>query len=100
MNDKNIHKVNLYIKYGILGSLCYGFGDWIIIYGDPTHSSDLKFFTNGTANIPQWRYSLSMFIVFPGIIFYGIGLFSLGELINEDKYKKIYHYLNIFGLTS
>ena len=41
-----------------------------------------------------------MFIVFPGIIFYGIGLFSLEELINDDKYKKIYHYLNIFGLTS
>ena len=100
MKNKNIQRIGSSIKYGIMGSLLYGFGDWLIIYGDPTHSSDLKFLTNGTANIPQWRYSLSMFIVFPGIIFYGIGLFSLEELINEDKYKKIYHYLNIFGLTS
>ena len=71
-----------------------------MIYGNPKYYGNLLWLTDGTANIPQWRYSLSMFLAFPGIIFYGIALFSLEDLIIKNKYKKIYHYLNIFGLTS
>ena len=70
-----------------------------MMYGDPTHISNLSWLTKGTSNIPQWRYSFSMVLAYPGIIFYGIALFSLEGFIYEDKYKKIYHYLNIFGLT-
>ena len=36
---------------------------------------------------------------FPGIIFYGIALFCLESLIKPEKTRKIYHYLNVFGLT-
>ena len=81
--------------------LCYAFGDWIMIYGDPNNLSKLKLkiLTKGTASIPQWRYSLSMFMTFPGTILYGIGLFSIENFIYEEKHQKIYHYLNIFGLT-
>ena len=99
MKNINIQKTNLSLKYGILGCLCYGFGDWLMIYGNPTHFGKLIWLTKGTANIPQWRYSLSMFLAFPGIIFYGIALFAIEDFINEKKHKKRYHYLNIFGLT-
>ena len=98
---KNINKETLKSSLicGILGCICYGTGDWLMIYGDPTSTSKLKFLTKGTANIPQWRYSLSLFLSFPGIILYGIALFSIENFIFEEKNKKIYHYLNIFGLT-
>ena len=40
-----------------------------------------------------------MTLAFPGIIFYGIALFAIEKYIKTDKNKKVYHYLNAFGLT-
>ena len=39
---------------GILGCLCFGAGDWLMMYGDPTYAGKLKWLTIGTASIPQW----------------------------------------------
>ena len=51
---------------GILGCLCYGGGDWLMMYGDPTCAGKLFWLTTGTAQIPQWRYVLGLTImVFP-----------------------------------
>lgn len=84
---------------GILGCLCYGGGDWLMMYGDPTHMGNLIWLTEGTAQIPQWRYILAMALAFPGIILYGTALFAVEKYIREYKNKKVYHYLNAFGLT-
>ena len=84
---------------GIFGCLCYGGGDWLMMYGDPAHSGKLIWLTTGTANIPQWRYILAMSLAFPGIILYGIALFSAQNYIRDNKERRIYHYLNIFGLA-
>ncbi len=84
---------------GMLGCLCYGGGDWLMIYGNPAFHGTLPWLTEGTAMIPQWRYNLAMILAFPGIILYGIALFAIEKYILEDRYKKIYHYLNAFGLT-
>ena len=101
MKNLNRKKLSTSLICGIIGSLCYGFGDWIMIYGDPVKLANLKLsiLTKGTANISQWRYSLSMLMAFIGILFYGTALFSIEDFIIEEKSKKIYHYLNIFGLT-
>lgn len=40
-----------------------------------------------------------MALAFPGIILYGIALFAVEKYIREDKDRKVYHYLNVFGLT-
>ena len=84
---------------GILGCLCYGGGDWLMMYADPSHPGAVSWLTDGTAVIPQWRYDLAMALAFPGIILYGIALFSLQSYIKNEKGRKIYHYLNAFGLT-
>ena len=84
---------------GILGCLFYGGGDWLMMYGDPSYTGKLIWLTAGTAQIPQWRYVLAMVLAFPGIIFYGIALFAVQEYIRDEKHKKVYHYLNAFGLT-
>lgn len=84
---------------GILGCLCYGSGDWLMMYGDPSYSGKLSWLTVGASHIPVWRYDLAMLLAFPGIILYGIALFSAEGYIKEHRDKMIYHYLNAFGLT-
>lgn len=84
---------------GILGCLCYGSGDWLMMYGDPSYIGKLSWLTTGTSNIPVWRYDLAMFLAFPGIILYGIALFSVEGYIKQQRDKRIYHYLDAFGLT-
>lgn len=83
----------------MLGCLCFGGGDWLMIYGDPSCSGTISWLTAGTAVIPQWRYNLAMALAFPGIIFYGIALFAVENYIEGKKERKRYHYLNAFGLT-
>lgn len=84
---------------GLLGCLCYGGGDWLMMYGDPSHTGSLSWLTMGVAGIPQWRFNLAMALAFPGIILYGIALFAVERTIRAEQERKIYHYLNAFGLT-
>lgn len=101
MNTTNINhtKMKLALICGMLGCLCMGGGDWLMIYGNPESFANLYWLTEGVAAISSWRYSLAMLLSFPGIIFYGIGLFALQNYIASEKQRKIYHYLNAFGLT-
>lgn len=84
---------------GLIGCLCYGGGDWLMMYGVPSHTGKLIWLTVGTAQISQWRYMLAMVLAFPGIVFYGAALFAIQGYIRDEKHKRIYHYLNAFGLT-
>ncbi len=84
---------------GILGCLCYGGGDWLMMYGNPVHHGALSWLTEGVSAIPQWRFNLAMALAFPGIILYGIALFAVEMYIREEKHRKAYHWLNAFGLT-
>ena len=84
---------------GMLGCLCYGGGDWLMMYGDPAYEGTLPWLTAGVAVIPQWRYNLAMALAFPGIVLYGIALFAVQGYIKTEKHRQIYHYLNAFGLT-
>lgn len=92
-------KIPIAMVLGMLGCLCYGGGDWLMLYGDTAHAGVLYWLTTGAANIAPWRNSLAMFLAFPGIVCYGIALFFMENFIKEEKQKKIYHYLNAFGLT-
>ena len=84
---------------GMLGCLCYGGGDWLMMYGNPACHGTLSWLTEGIAVIPQGRYNLAMALAFPGIILYGIALFAVEGYIKEEKHRRIYHWLNAFGLT-
>lgn len=97
MNEKK--KLIICIICGMIGCLCYGSGDWLMMYGDEAANGNIFWLTEGVITISSFRNSLAMFLAFPGIIFYGIGLFYLENLIKGEKEKKIYHYLNAFGLT-
>lgn len=92
-------KTRIALICGMLGCLCYGGGDWLMIYGNPAYQGTVSWLTEGAAAIPQWRYTLAMVLAFPGIILYGIALFAVQGFITDGKAKKVYHYLNAFGLT-
>lgn len=93
-----LYRQNHALICGILGCLCFGGGDWLMLYGDPAYHGTLSWLTEGAAAIPQWRYSLAMALAVPGILLYGIALFSLQRYIKEERDQKIFHYLNAFGL--
>ena len=84
---------------GMLGCLCYGGGDWLMMYGNPAYHGTLSWLTEGIAVIPQGRYNLAMALAFPGIILYGIALFAVEGYIKDGKQRRVYHYLNAFSLT-
>jgi hypothetical protein len=67
--------------------------------GNPAYHGTLSWLTEGIAVIPQGRYNLAMALAFPGIILYGIALFAVEGYIKEEKHRRIYHWLNAFGLT-
>ena len=70
-----------------------------MMYGNPAYHGTLSWLTEGIAVIPQGRYNLAMALAFPGIILYGIALFAVEGYIKEEKHRRIYHWLNAFGLT-
>lgn len=84
---------------GMLGCICYGAGDWLMIYGNTAHQGTLYWLTEGVAQISAWRNTLAMALAFPGIVLYGIGLFYLGNYIKKRESKRIYRTLTTYGLT-
>lgn len=92
-------KMRLALWCGILGCLCFGGGDWLMLYGSTAHQGSLFWLTEGAASIPPWRNSLAMALSFPGILLYGIALFAIAELLKEERHKRAYRYLTAFSLT-
>ena len=89
-----INRMRIALICGMLGCLCYGGGDWLMLYGNPAHHGTLSWLTEGVAAMPPWRFNLAMALAFPGIILYGIALFAVQGLIAGEKQRKVYHYLN------
>lgn len=92
-------KLTFALFCGLLGCLCMGVGDWLMIYGDTAHAGAISWLTLGVAQIAPWRNNLAMALAFPGVILYGIALFAIGALIQEERRQRIYHYLTAFSLT-
>lgn len=95
----NRQKMLAALLCGILGCICFGAGDWLMIYGDTAHTGTLSWLTAGAARIPPWRNALAMALSFPGILFYGIALFAVAQFLRKEKKRKVYRCLTIFSLT-
>ena len=97
MNKKK--KMMICFILGAVGCLCFGGGDWLMMYGDPSYTGELYWLTKGVTEISPQRNALAMALAFPGIICYGMGLFAMAGFIRDNKERKVYRVLNIFGLT-
>ena len=93
------NRIRAALVCGLLGCLCFGGGDWLMLYGDPGYRGALSWLTEGVAAIPQWRFDLALALAFPGIVLYGVALFAVQGYIRGEREQRVYHYLNVFGLT-
>ena len=84
---------------GLLGCLCFGAGDWLMIYGDTAYSGTLSWLTVGAAQIAPWRNTLAMALAFPGIVSYGIALFSVAAFLSDETDRRRYRTITVFSLT-
>ena len=96
----NLKKTMLLLLCGLLGCLCFGGGDWLMVYNtDLTASGSLYWLTDGVAAIAPWRNALAMALSFPGILLYGVALLGVSPLICAERERRIYRLLHFFGLT-
>ena len=84
---------------GMLGCILMAIGDWLMVYGDVSHSGELYWLTEGVKSIPPEKNSLAMLTAFPAIILYAAALFGIEKLITAEKHRKIYHSITIASLT-
>ena len=96
MNSK---KIKMALLCGMLGCVLMCTGDWLMLYGDPTATGAAFWLTEGAKQVPAWRNALSMAVAFPAVVFYGIGLFGIGSLLQGEKRRKTWFILNAFGLA-
>ena len=47
---------------GLLGCLCFGGGDWLMIYGDPSYHGTLSWLTAGV--FPKWMAFTNVLVIF------------------------------------
>ena len=47
-------KITIALVCGMLGCLCFGSGDWLMLYSDTAHDGTLYWLTQGAAKIPAW----------------------------------------------
>lgn len=95
----NERKMRAALLCGMLGCICFGSGDWLMIYGETAYAGTLSWLTDGAGQIAPWRNGLAMALAFPGIIFYGIALFAIAAFITNERSRRVYHYLTAFSLT-
>lgn len=92
-------KLTAALLCGLLGCLCFGAGDWLMLYGDTTCAGAISWLTAGVTQIAPWRNNLAIALAFPGLLLYGIALFSIEGLIGGYSRRRTYHYLTVFSLT-
>ncbi|MDO5546191.1 MAG: hypothetical protein Q4F81_10310 [Eubacteriales bacterium] len=83
---------------GMAGCLCFGAGDWLMLWGDPAYLGSLRWLTEGAAEIAPWRNGLAMALAFPGILLYATALFSIEKFLHREKHRRIYCCLTAAGL--
>ena len=97
--DRNRSKMAAALLCGMLGCLCFGGGDWLMIYGDVSFEGSLPWITRGAARIAPWRNGLAMALAFPGIALYGVALFAIADFLKGERQRKTYRCFTAFGLT-
>ncbi len=95
----NRKKLSAALACGLLGCLCMGTGDWLMLYGDPVYDGTLRWLTRGAAAIPAWWNGIAMALSFPAVILYGVALFAIAAYLSGEKQQKIYH-SSVISLTS
>lgn len=63
MNKKK--KMIICFVLGMVGCLCFGGGDWLMVYGNTAHTGELYWLTQGIIGISPVRNAIAMALAFP-----------------------------------
>lgn len=91
-----ILKLNLIL--GMLGALCFASGDWLMAFGDPTHTGDYFWLTEGAKHISAGRNALSLAVAFPGVILCAMALLTLERAVRPGRQRMTWRYLTTYSL--
>ena len=92
-------KLRVLLLIGILGAILMASSDWLMIYGNTAFEGNLAWLTVGVAEISPRRNSLALFLAFPAVILYSVGLFAVKAFLTDRSSRHSYSMLTAVGLT-
>lgn len=93
---KTKQKMNLNLLCGILGSLCFGVGDWLLGYVDPTPIGEniFGFICAGHgAGYDAWKIVITLVMAMVGICFLIPGMVCIANVAKKAGSKRLLQYL-------
>lgn len=96
MDRKSKRKMNLSLLCGILGSLCFGVGDWLLGYVDPTPIGENIFYfisAGHGAGYDAWKIVVTLVMAMAGMCFLIPGMICIAEVARKSGARRLLRYL-------
>lgn len=96
MDRKTKRKTELALLCGILGSLCFGVGDWLLGYVDPTPIGENIFYfisAGHGAGYDAWKIVVTLIMAMVGMCFLIPGMTGSAEVARKSGTRKLLRYL-------
>lgn len=96
MDRKKKRKTELALLCGILGSLCFGVGDWLLGYVDPTPIGENIFYfisAGHGAGYDAWKIVATLVMAMVGMCFLIPGMTGSAEVARKSGTRKLLRYL-------
>ena len=96
----NYKFIALMLLLGAIGCICFGVGDYFLVYGNTEATADLYFMTVCTSTMPELANNNALLLMIPGFLFVLAALLTLSTTIKDSSDVHIYHFLMGVGLTA
>lgn len=96
MDLKVKRNMNLALLCGILGSLCFGVGDWLLGYVDPTPIGENIFYfisAGHGAGYDPWKIVVTLVMAMVGMCFLIPGMACIADVARKSGARRLLRYL-------
>lgn len=93
---KTKRKMNLVLLCGIIGSLCFGVGDWLLGYVDPTPIGETIFYfisAGHGADYAPWKIVVTLVMAMVGMCFLIPGMTCIADVARKSGARRLLRYL-------
>jgi len=95
-NGTSKRKIGIALLCGILGSLCFGVGDWLLGYVDPTPIGENIFYficVGHGAGYDTWKIVVTLVVAMVGMCFLILGMTSIADIAWKARDQRLLRYL-------